>query len=103
MVVQMWKSQKYKLFKNNCQHFADAMSDTLLNSPCNRPENSALRDKRQDSNAELAQYIDQQLRNCSLVCCYADDDSSAVARMQTLTAWVTVTFFTFVVITGFAL
>lgn len=75
MVVNTWKSKSYNLFYRNCQHFADAMSDTLLHGPCNRPQNTGLRGKRQD---ELAQYIDMQLRNCSLVCCYVDDNSSAV-------------------------
>ena len=37
MVVQNWKSAKYKLFRKNCQHFADAMADILIDSPCNRP------------------------------------------------------------------
>ena len=77
MVVEKWKSAKYRLFTSNCQHFADAMSDILIRGPCNRI--AASRGKSQDSNAELSQYIDQQLRNCSLVCCY--DDSSAAAAL----------------------
>ena len=78
MVVEMWKSAKYRLFTRNCQHFAAAMSRVLIDGPCNRIP--ASRGKRQDSNAELSQYIDQQLRDCSLVCCY--DDSSAAALIH---------------------
>ena len=96
MVVSMWKDAKYRLFTNNCQHFAAAMSDTLLNGPCNRPENAISRGKRQDNNVELSQYIDQQLRNCSLVCCY--DDSSATL-MHNSYSWV---MFIFVALTSFA-
>lgn len=77
-VVEEWKSKKYKLFTNNCQHFADALSDVLINGPCNRP--TASRGKREDNDVELPQYIDGQLRNCSLVCCY--DDSSATALIH---------------------
>jgi hypothetical protein len=78
MVVEMWKNAKYKLFKNNCQHFAAAMIDTLIHGPCNRL--AASRGKRQECNAELSQYIDRQLRNCSLVYCY--DDSSPAASIH---------------------
>ena len=78
MVVEMWKSVEYSLFTSNCQTFAAVMSDVLINGPCNRI--AASRGKRQDSNAELSQYIDQQLHNCSLVCCY--DDSSAAALIH---------------------
>jgi hypothetical protein len=78
MVVEMWKSAKYDLFAKNCQDFAAAMSHILIYGPCNRL--AASRGKRQDSNAELSQHIDQQLRNCSLVCCY--DGSSAAALIH---------------------
>ena len=74
----MWKSEEYGFLTNNCQHFAAAMSRVLIDGPCNRI--AASRGKRQDSNAELSQYIDQQLHNCSLVCCY--DDSSAAALIH---------------------
>ena len=78
MVVEKWKSAEYDLFTKNCQDFAAAMSRVLIHGPCNRI--AASRGKRQDSNTELSQYIDQQLRNCSLVCCY--DDSSAAALIH---------------------
>ena len=77
-VVDGWKDKKYNLFKNNCQHFADAMTDILIYGPCNQP--SASRGKRQDKEIELTQYIDQQLQNCSLVCCY--DVSSTTALIH---------------------
>ena len=35
MVVEMWKIAKYRLFTNNCQHFAAAMSHVLIHGPCN--------------------------------------------------------------------
>ena len=92
MFVDKW-NKKYRVFTHNCQHFAAAMSKTLLKGPCNRFGNAALRSKRQDSNDELAQYIDMQLRNCSLVCCY--DNSSATFK-KTSGAWVIFTFATII-------
>ena len=77
MFVDKW-NKKYNWLTNNCQHFAAAMSKTLLKGPCNRSGNAALRSKHQDSNDEFAQYINMQLRNCSLVCCY--DNSSAAFK-----------------------
>ncbi|XP_028411806.1 uncharacterized protein LOC114534546 [Dendronephthya gigantea] len=77
-VVDGWRDEKYQLVLNNCQHFAEAMTDVLIYGPCNRP--SVSRGKRQDNEIELTKYIDQQLRNCSLVCCY--DVSSATTSIQ---------------------
>ena len=72
LVVEMWRSEKYKLITNNCQEFADALSYILIYGTCNQP--AAARVKRNDNDIEFSQYVDRQLRNCSLVCCY--DDSS---------------------------
>ena len=77
-VVEEWKSKKYDLFSRNCQHFAATLRDILVRGPCNRP--AVLRGKRQDSELEFSQYIDRQLRNCSLSCCY--DDSSATTLIH---------------------
>ena len=67
-VVEMWKDEKYNLLDNNCQHFADALSYILIHGSCNQPPASRI--KRQDDDLEFSRYIDAQLRNCSLVCCY---------------------------------
>lgn len=77
--VNMWKQKKYDLFTNNCQHFARALSTVLLHarSTCNTPQNTNQRGKRQ-ANQDLVEYIDMQLTNCSLVCCY-ETESSAVS------------------------
>ena len=79
-VVRMWKSAEYALFTKNCQHFADAMLDILLYSSCNQPTS---RSKREGRDAQLAQYIDKQLRNCSLVCCYDGSDGTTGSMKQT--------------------
>ena len=72
LFVENWRNdQKYKLFTTNCQHFASALKDTLLHSPCAQG-----RKRRQVDNSDLRQYIDQQLRNCSLVCCEEGSSSS---------------------------
>ena len=67
MFTRFWMRDDYSLFSNNCQHFADGLSDTLLYGPCNNRASG----KRQtdDSTMTLEEYIDKQLRNCSLVCC----------------------------------
>ena len=63
--VEYWRNDKeYNLITNNCQDFACALQDTLLYGPC-----AQSRKRRQVDNSDLRQYIDKQLRNCSLVCC----------------------------------
>ena len=96
VVVEMWKSKKYNLFERNCQHFAAAMSRILIHGPCNRPPASQA--KRQNNHVELSQYIDRQLQNCSLVCCY--DVSSATALIHNSYSLV---IFAFVAMTNLAL
>ena len=66
MLSQMWLADDYFPVLQDCQRFAEALQDVLLYGPCNR---SPSRGKREDSSAELVQYIDGLLRNCSVVCC----------------------------------
>lgn len=80
-VVGMWKDEKYKFITNNCHHFADALSDILIHGSCNQPP--ASRSKRQDDDLEFSRFIDAQLRNCSLVCCY-DVSSASTAPLHNL-------------------
>ena len=89
-VVEEWKSIKYRLFKKNCKHFAATLHHILVRGPCNRP--ASLRSKRQDSGMEFSQYIDRQLRNCSLSCCY--DASSATALIHNLYSLLVLVFVT---------
>ena len=66
MVVIRWLRQDYRL-NNNCQHFAEDLSRMLLTGSCNNRASG----KRQADNSTMTmeEYIDQQLRNCSLACC----------------------------------
>ena len=66
MLSQKWLADDYRLITKNCQRFAKALQALLLNGPCNH---SPSRGKREDNSAELVQYIDGLLHNCSVVCC----------------------------------
>lgn len=72
MFAGAWNT-KYSLFRNNCQHFARAMTKFLTRSPCNAPSGS--RAKRQDQ--DTTAYISQLLSDCSVVCCDATGSSPA--------------------------
>lgn len=72
MFVEFWRNdEEYNLITNNCQDFACALQDVLLYGPCTQSRN-----RRQVDNNDLRQYIDRQLRNCSLVCCEERSHSS---------------------------
>lgn len=72
MFVEFWRNdEEYNLITNNCQDFACALQDVLLHGPCTQSRN-----RRQVDNNDLRQYIDRQLRNCSLVCCEERSHSS---------------------------
>ena len=76
LFVEYWRNdRKYNFITNNCQHFACALQDTLLHSPCAQG-----RKRRQVDDNDLRQYIDRQLRNCSLVCC---EERSYSSRLTT--------------------
>ena len=76
LFVEHWRNdEEYSLIFNNCQDFASALQDTLLHSPC-----AQSRKRRQVDNSDLRQYIDRQLRNCSLVCC---EERSYSSRLTT--------------------
>ena len=73
---QYWTNdEEYNLIANKCQNFARALQDTLLYGPC-----AQSRQRGQVNNGDLRQYIDRQLRNCSLVCC---EERSYSSRLTT--------------------
>ena len=78
----MWGKKDHKLVENNCQHFAAALADTLLCSPCNTGPSNNGRMKKRQVNGDLVEYIDTQLRNCSLVCCY--DSKAQLLRFDVI-------------------
>lgn len=69
MITKSWLKKDYNLDDHNCQDFADKLSTMLLDdeAPCNNRASG----KRQADNSTMTmeEYIDQQLRNCSLACC----------------------------------
>ena len=73
MFINDW-TDKYRLLRNNCQHFAKAFSEYLRTSSCNQ---QGARDLKQNTGHTdiLMKEIDGILSNCSIVCC--DDGNSS--------------------------
>ena len=70
--------KRYKLLKNNCQHFAIALQEFLTTGVCSDPISNRVR--REDRTADLNQQINDILQNCSIVCC--DNEGNSVVSMS---------------------
>jgi len=83
LFTTMWKKSDYRLFSNNCQHFADALKVFLTGSSCS---DGSSRNKRQTQGV-LEAEIDQILTDCNITCCYDNNDSGSSSVTISISAF----------------